>query len=399
MMPIRDLFALKTPFLFHGRSCNFSLLGFVSTPRLEERSMRKSIAAVAVVAAASMAVVGLAPAASAADGVATAKAIVAKYSKNPTSLGNLPVIGKPIPKGKYVIAMTGDSDAAITLNNFLVQAGKLLGWRMEAVQAKSTIEDQRKVLAQAIAKKPDGIAISGLEPESYGDLFKAADKANIVIMCSACLAAPYAAVKDTHVAGPKMLDLWGQMIAAFAVANVKGTPDVQAFGLSVYPVLVRYDKSFEKNLKKLSPKAKYKFNELDFSPGQIGNAYKANPTTNFMSSDLGDFALGWPQQLFTVGAIPGQKPLIGGLTAGKAAIQALKDKTENAWTAYSLPIVGYSVIDSFARLWTNTPFAKADLPTQILTQKNVGSAVIDAEGNYVGVKDFQAQFKKIWGLK
>jgi ribose transport system substrate-binding protein len=361
--------------------------------------MRKSIAAVAVVAAASMAVVGLAPAASAADGVATAKAIVAKYSKNPTSLGNIPVIGKPIPKGKYVITITNTTDAAVTLNDNIVQAGKLLGWKMEALQAEQSLEGQRKALASAIQKKPNGIAVSGMEPESYGDLYKQAKAAGIAVICSACLAAPGNGLVDTHVSGPKMLDLWGQMIAAFAVANVKGTPDVQAFGLSLYPVLVRYDTAFKKNLMKLSPKAKYAFTELTFQPGQIGNAYKANPTTNFISSDLGDFALDWPQQLFTVGATPGQKPLIGGLTAGKAAIQALKDKTENAWTGYSLPIVGYSVIDSFARLWTNTPFAKADLPTQILTQKNVGTAVIDAQGNYVGVKDFQAQFKKIWGLK
>ncbi len=360
--------------------------------------MRKSIAAVAVVAAASMAVVGLAPAASAADGVATAKAIVAKYSKNPTSLGNIPVIGKPIPKGKYIVTITNQTDAAITLNDNIVQAGKLLGWKMESMQAEATIEGQRKTLSDAIAKKPNGIAVSGMEPESYGDLYKKAAAQGIAVICSACLAPAGNGLLDTHVSGPKMLDLWGQMIAAFAVANVKGTPDVQAFGLSVYPVLVRYDKSFAKNLKLLSPKAKYAFTELDFSPGQIGNNYKANPTTNFISSDLGDFALGWPQQLFTVGATPGQKPLIGGLTAGKSAIQALKDKTENAWTGYSLPIVGYSVIDSFARLWTKTPFAKADLPTQILTQKNVGTAVIDAAGNYVGIKDFQAQFKKIWGL-
>jgi len=360
--------------------------------------MRKSLSAVALTAAASITLIGIAPAASAADGKAAATAFVAQYSKNPTSLGNIPPIGKPIPKGKYVIAMTGDSDAAITLNKFQVQAGQLLGWKMEAVQAKSTIEDQRKVLQQSIAKKPDGIAISGLEPESYGDLFKQAKAAGIVIMCSACLAAPTDAVVDTHVAGPKMLDLWGKMIAAFAVANTKTTPNVQAFGLSVYPVLVRYDKSFEKNLKIYSPGAAYKFNELDFSPGQIGNNFKANPNTNFMSSDLGDFALGWPQQLFTVGAVPGQKPLIGGLTAGKSAIQSLKDKTENAWTGYSLPIVGYSVIDDFARYWTNTPLAKADLPTQILTQKNIANAVVDADGNYVGVKDFQAQFKKIWGI-
>jgi ribose transport system substrate-binding protein len=361
--------------------------------------MRKSLAAVTLLVSASMAVIGLAPAASAVDGVTVAKGIVAKYSKNPTTLGNIPVIGKPIPKGKYVIAITGDSDAAITLNNFQVQAGKLLGWKMEAVQAKSTIESQRQVLQQSIAKGPDGILVSGMEPESYGDLYKAAKVKGIDIVCTACLSAPYGALLDTHIAGPKMLDLWGQMVAAFAVANVKGTPNVQAFGLSVYPVLVRYDTSFKKNLMKLSPKALYKFTELDFSPGQIGNVMKANPNTNFMSSDLGDFALGWPQQLFTVGATPGQKPLIGGLTAGKSAIQALKDKTENAWTGYSLPIVGYSAVDSLARLWTNTPFAKADLPTQILTQKNIAGAVLDSDGNYVGLKDYQAQFKKIWGLK
>ena len=43
--------------------------------------MRKSIAAVAVVAAASMAFVGLAPAATAADGVTVAKGIVAKLDE------------------------------------------------------------------------------------------------------------------------------------------------------------------------------------------------------------------------------------------------------------------------------------------------------------------------------
>ena len=68
------------------------------------------------------------------------------------------------------------------------------------------------------------------------------------------------------------------------------------------------------------------------------------------------------------------------------------------WDPYSLPIVGYSVIDSFARYWTKTPFSKADLPTQILTQKNIGSTPLTAQGDYLGVKDFQAQFKRIWGL-
>ena len=213
---------------------------------------------------------------------------------------------------------------------------------------------------------------------------------------------PTGGLVDTHIAGPKMLDLWGQMIAAFTVANVKGTPNVQMFGISVYPILRRFDTAYQKNLKRLSPSATFKFNELDFATGvpqQVGNVYKANPGTNMVTSDLGDFFIGVPQGLFNVGAKPGSAPLIGGLTAGKDAIQTLKSKTTNAWTAYSLPIVGYSVIDSFARYWTDTPFATADLPTQILTQKNIGTAVLTKDGDYLGVKDFQAQFKKVWGIK
>ena len=192
------------------------------------------------------------------------------------------------------------------------------------------------------------------------------------------------------------------MIAAYTVANVKGTPNVQMFGFSVAPILRRFDTAYEKNVKRLSPSAKVKFNELDFAngvPQQVANTFKANPATNFVTSDLGDFFIGVPQALSTAGAKPGSAPMIGGLTAGKDAIESLKNKTTNAWTAYSLPIVGYSAVDSLARYFTKTPFAKADLPTQILTQKNVASAVLTPQGDYLGVKDFQAQFKKVWGIK
>ena len=364
--------------------------------------MHKVLAAVAVTAAASMTVVGLAPAASAADGVATAKAIVAKYSKTPTSIGNLAPITKPIPKGKYLITITNATDAAITLNKNIVQGGKLLGWKVEAMQAESTLEGQRKTLEQAIAKKPDGIAVSGMETESYGDLYKKADQAGIVIICSACMSKPQYALKSTDVAGPKGQDLYGQMIAAYTVANVKGTPNVQMFGLSVYPILRRFDTAYQKTLKQLSPKATFAYSELDFATGvpqQVANAYKANPNTNFVTSDLGDFFIGVPQGLTATGAKPGTAPMIGGLTGGKDAIQSLKNKTTNAWTCYPLPIVGMRVIDEFARYWTDLPFAKADLPMQIMTQENINKTPMTPTGDCLLVKDYVNQFKKVWGIK
>ena len=92
--------------------------------------MRKSIVAVAAAAGAAVALAGLAPAALSADGVAVSKAIVAKYSVSPTSIGNLPPITKPIPKGKYLITITNSTDAAITLNKNIVEAGTMLGWKL-----------------------------------------------------------------------------------------------------------------------------------------------------------------------------------------------------------------------------------------------------------------------------
>lgn len=38
----------------------------------------------------------------------------------------------------------------------------------------------------------------------------------------------------------------------------------------------------------------------------------------------------------------------------------------------------------------------AFLPSQLLTQNSVGSAVLDDAGNYVGVPDYQTKLAELW---
>jgi hypothetical protein len=45
------------------------------------------------------------------------------------------------------------------------------------------------------------------------------------------------------------------------------------------------------------------------------------------------------------------------------------------------------------------PFNTKDLPTQILTKANANSLVLTADGNYLGVKNYVAQFKAVWKTK
>lgn len=81
----------------------------------------------------------------------------------------------------------------------------------------------------------------------------------------------------------------------------------------------------------------------------------------------------------------------GGRTAEQAA--ALQ-----AWIGISQPVMAWRVIDQFARIIEGSDLATGDLPAQLLTGDNVSSAVLDKAGDYLGVADYQDQFKKLWGV-
>ena len=92
------------------------------------------------------------------------------------------------------------------------------------------------------------------------------------------------------------------------------------------------------------------------------------------------------------GAAPAADPAATSRTPEQAA--ALQ-----AWVAIPLPVMGWRVIDQFARILGGEALAAGPLPAQFLTGGNVGEAVLDADGNFIGVADYEAQFLKLWGVK
>ncbi len=70
-----------------------------------------------------------------------------------------------------------------------------------------------------------------------------------------------------------------------------------------------------------------------------------------------------------------------------------------AWIAIPQPVMAWRVIDQFARIIGGEPLATGPLPSQLLTGANAADAVLDANGNYIGVADYQDQFKALWGVK
>ena len=129
------------------------------------------------------------------------------------------------------------------------------------------------------------------------------------------------------------------------------------------------------------------------TPGNVVSAVQADSSAKWLIFDLGDLATGVTTAIKAAG-FSGLH--IGGLTADVPNITNLKAGTEEVWTAYSLPIVAYRQVDSFARKFIGDPTLNASLPTQLITPDNVNKLNNDSDGNYVGVTDYRDQFKKLW---
>jgi hypothetical protein len=70
-----------------------------------------------------------------------------------------------------------------------------------------------------------------------------------------------------------------------------------------------------------------------------------------------------------------------------------------AWLAIPQPVMAWRVVDQFARIIGGGEPATGPLPTQLLTGANVADAVLDESGNFIGIADYQDQFKALWGVQ
>jgi ribose transport system substrate-binding protein len=332
--------------------------------------------------------------------VTQAKAFEQKFLKAPTSiLLDTPLSKKP-DSGKTVIGLNSGLGSAKVLADYWKQAATDLGWTYKDIISGSTPGDQQKAFESALQQNPDGILTSGIPISTLKSQLAEAASKKIWVNTSASTDKPSGAMFDTSIANPTQLAEWGKMVAAYVVSESNGKAEILDFSLPVFPILEVFDKAFQAGIKQWCP-TDCKVTEIAQQGGDIGtktpqsvvSAAQSHPNAKWLIFDLGDLATGVTTAVQAAG-LSGLH--IGGLTADTPNLQNLKSKKEEVWTAYSLPVVGYRQIDSMARQFNGDPVATAQLPTELITQDSVGGLNVDKDGNYVGVTDYQAQFKKLW---
>ena len=333
--------------------------------------------------------------------IAAAKAYQDQFLSSPTSIGiSTPLKSKPA-SGKLLVGLDSGLGSATVLAKYWAQAAADAGWTYKNLISGATPTAQQAAMSSAIQLNPAGILTSGIPEATISTQLALAKQKGIWVNTSASTDPPSGAMFDTSIANPAQLAQWGKMVAAYVVVQSNGKANVQDFSLPVFPILLDFDTAFIAALKQWCPGCKVTQNPQQASaigtttPQAVVSTVTRNPSTNWLIFDLGDLATGVNAALAAAG-LHGLH--IGGLTADTPNIAALKNGTQDVWTAYSLPIVAYRQVDSFARKFEGSPTLTAALPTQLMTQQNVNSLVEDSQGNYVGVANYRSQFLTLWHI-
>jgi ribose transport system substrate-binding protein len=333
-------------------------------------------------------------------GLTAATTYEQQWLSTPTSIGiTTPLKTKPAA-GKLLVGLDSGLGSAKVLAQYWAQAAADIGWKYKDLISGSTPATQQAAMNSAIQLSPAGILTSGIPNSTIQSQLTLAAQKGIWVNSSADTSPDSGAMFDTSIANPAQLAEWGKMVAAYVVVDSGGKAVVQDFQLTAFPILLDFDTAFVAAVQQWCPACKVSTNAVPAASlgtsaltSQVTSVVTRNPSTNWLIFDLGDLEIGVDAALKAAG-LTGQH--IGGLTADTPNIAGLKAGTENVWTAYSLPLVAYRQVDSMARKFEGMAPLSANLPTELITPKNVGSLVVDSAGNYVGVTDYRDQFKKLW---
>jgi len=349
----------------------------------------------------------------------------------PTSIG----VDKPLsalPKlGATIISLTDGSSYEAVMETAMAEAAKKLGWTVTSVTVDPADPAAvAKALDDAVAQKPSGIHIRGEFFDALTEGLTAANSSGIPIVCTGCSGEPSGAIKDTSLNGTEQNKAWADAMAAYVVASQYSG---EAAGVQIFTVpggaVNDFNTEFDTAL--LSQCRECSTGQSIVDPATT-NFSDSAAVADFVGSEMGSVALGaWAlldSGVLSSGVAAGlasnallMTPVVlTGLGAGADDITALKSigsgasSSSNspsdgvrtpeqaaalqAWMGIPMPVLGWRVVDQFARIFDGDALATGLLPSQLLTGTTVGSAVLDSAGNFVGISDYPAQFSRLWGV-
>ncbi|WP_029138037.1 sugar ABC transporter substrate-binding protein [Nakamurella lactea] len=339
---------------------------------------------------------------SAAPDASDPAAYIAKLMERPTALNITEPITGDIPKDKTIAYLQCGVPACVENGDALESAATAVGWKVTRIDAGLTAESIKSAWGQAVEQSPDAVVTSGVSRALFEpELAKLAEKKIPVINLTSA-DDPTNGITVGYGYGPQWTTQ-GKILADYLVANA-GDQKINAVAVTVsaYANIGMIADGLKTEL--TAQCADCALDTLDVPvssigsdlPSRITSYLAAHPDVNWVYVGFADMLPGVPAALKSAGlgevkiVTIDQSPTVDSyIKNGQSVVMSAGfDVHEMMWRA----------VDYLARTWTGASTeqntAVDGLPVWVFTKDNIPSTT----EYFPYVADFEAQYKKLWGV-
>ncbi len=341
-----------------------------------------------------------------ADSMSDAKALLAKYAERVTTWDG-PTTGPQAAASKTIAVLAGDmkNGGILGVVNGVQEAAKVIGWNVRVLDGAGSVQTRTAIFDQAMALKPDGIAILGFDAVEQQVGVKAAQAAGIPLV--SWHAGPKVGPDPdsgifTNVTTDPMLV--SKAAADWAYIDAKGHPKVVIFTDSCCAIAIAKADRIKQEIQALGGEV------LEYVDTPIADTSNRMPTLttallqrygakwthsiaindiyfDFMGPSLAAAGIGGTDHPIAVAAGDGSE----------SAYQRIRTAQYQAVTvAEPLNLQGWQLIDELNRAVQGDAASGYVAPFHVVTAAN-----IDYDGGKNNVFDpengYRDQYRKIWG--
>lgn len=322
----------------------------------------------------------------------------------PTEIQATEKLANVPPKGKKVTFLQCEFESCARYVNGMKSATEALGWTVKTQVFKAT--GVAGALQQAIAEKPDYIAMSGIPAAALKAQLAEAKKAGIPVMTCATV--------DEVAEGNYAISCGGDMrvdadyLGRWMINDSGGKAKIVGVNIPSYPSITTQIDWLDENIGKLCSDCS--FDKLDFTVDEVGAGtvpqkvvgyLQANPDVNYVYFTFSDLGKGIPEVLKSSNLADRVK-LTGG--AGDAAIMKAIGKGQDAWTISPNEYSAWVMVDAMARLSVDEEIPRKQIdavrssPTWVIDSEASAATLKANNFDWFGPEDYEGQFKALWGV-
>ncbi|HEY1942303.1 MAG TPA: substrate-binding domain-containing protein [Roseiarcus sp.] len=341
-----------------------------------------------------------------ADEVADAKAAVAKYA-GPQTTWEGPTSGPKPEPGKKVVFLSGDeqNDISHLYGVYMQEAAKKLGWTLTVIDGKGSPTSWLAGMNQAIALKPNGIAMFA-DAASLQDPIKAgaAQGIKFVGLHAAGLPGPQAdlGLFVNIQEDPREI---GKAEAAWAIADSDGHARVVVLTHNEYAIAKVKSTATKDEIEKCSG-----CKVLDYVNSPASEAAQRQPqlTTSWVqrfglplyATSVGDNDWDFAVPVLRSGGVdPSQMKLIGA-DGNRSAYDRIRkgDQYQTVTVSEPIELQAWQAVDELNRAFNGAPPSGFVQPPFLVTKENVHSEGGD-KNTFIPSNNYQEHYSQIWGVK